>query len=179
MNQSQGMLFFLFFSFELSYCSTINIFGFLNLFYNSDDILISIGSNCTLQTGTFLGNAYDTRFGMIALNALSIFREFSFCMMIWFFGASLLHLSFAARNQLKMRTVLHFILLGIVINIAFTIIRLIPSTSIFGKIAQSLMDQISLFIVLYIANKKFFPVMNSRVIDAYHLHNPKLQHQQK
>ncbi|KAI6649425.1 hypothetical protein LOD99_11790 [Oopsacas minuta] len=41
------------------------------------------------------------------------------------------------------------------------------------------MDQISFFIVVYIAKKRFFPAMNSRVIDAYHLHNTNVYLQQK
>ena len=42
-----------------------------------------------------------------------------------------------------------------------------------------MIDQISFFVVLYIAKRKFFPAMNSRVIDAYHLHRKNIHLQQK
>ena len=41
-------------------------------------------------------------------------------MMIWLFGASLLHLSFAARNELRMKKVLLFTIFGVVINFVIT-----------------------------------------------------------
>ena len=56
---------------------------------------------------------------------------------------------------------------------------LIPYTSLFGRIAQSVVDQISFLLVLYIVNKKFFPAMNSRIIDAFHFNNKAVYLQQK
>ena len=41
------------------------------------------------------------------------------------------------------------------------------------------MDQLSFFVVLHIAKKKFFPAMNSRIIDAFHLHNTNVYLKQK
>ncbi|KAI6649407.1 hypothetical protein LOD99_11794 [Oopsacas minuta] len=99
--------------------------------------------------------------------------------MIWLFGASLLHLTYAARNELRSKSLLHFILIGMLINFVTVAVAYIPYTSLFGTIAQSWMEQISFIIVLFIAKKKFFPAMNSRVIDAYHLHNTNVYLQQK
>ena len=56
---------------------------------------------------------------------------------------------------------------------------LIPYTSIFGAIAQSVMDQISILIAIYIAKRKFFPAMNSRIIDAFHYNNVRVYLEQK
>ena len=84
-------------------------------------------------------------------------------MMIWLFGVSLFHLSFAARNELRVKGILHYILLGLVINFILIVSVLIPYTSIFGTIAQSVMDQISILIAIYIAKRKFFPAYNKQL----------------
>ena len=56
---------------------------------------------------------------------------------------------------------------------------LIPYTRLFGTIAQSVMDQISILIAIYIAKGKFFPAMNSRIIDAFHYNNVRVYLEQK
>ena len=100
-------------------------------------------------------------------------------MMIWLFGVSLFHLSFAARNELRIKSVLLYILLGLVINLILMASVLIPYTSLFGTIAQSVMDQISILIAIYIAKRKFFPAMNSRIIDAFYYNNVRVYLEQK
>ena len=86
--------------------------------------------------------------------------------MIWLFGASLLHLSIAARNELKVKTVLKFILFGVVYTFIVVVFELIRYTIVFGIMVQSVMNQLNFFVVLYIAKKKFLPAMNSRIIDT-------------
>ena len=100
-------------------------------------------------------------------------------MTICLFGVSLFHLSFAARNELRVKSVLHYILLGLVINLILMVSVLIPYTSIFGSIAQSVMDQISILNAIYIAKRKFFPAMNSRILDAFHHNNVRVHLEQK
>ena len=56
---------------------------------------------------------------------------------------------------------------------------MIPSVSPFSIISYTLNNQISLFFVLYIARRKFFPAMNSRIIDAFHLNNTEVYLEQK
>ena len=170
------LLVFLFF--ELIYSLEVNVFGVSNAFYNETETQISIGKNCTLSSETFLGAPYDSRIGSVFLNINSNFSYFSFSMMIWLFGVSLFHLSFAARNELRVRAVRYYILLGLVINLVLMVTQLVSYTSIFGVIAKSLMDQISLFIVLFVARNKFFPAMNRRVNDAYHI-NARMHLRQK
>ncbi|KAI6649430.1 hypothetical protein LOD99_11795 [Oopsacas minuta] len=173
------VIFLVFLCFELSYCLNINIFGVVALGHKWTDIQIPIATNCSLNSNTFIGYVYDERFISILQNSISSFRDFSFSMMLWLFGASILHLSFAARNIIRVKILLIFILLGIVIYLLVIISVFIPYINIFGNIAQPFMDQISLFIVVYIAKKRFFPAMNSRVIDAYHLHSTNVYLQQK
>ena len=55
----------------------------------------------------------------------------------------------------------------------------IPYTSLFSTIAHSVMDQISILIAIYIAKRKFFPAMNSRIIDAFHYNNVRVYLEQK
>ena len=166
----RNYLFLIFLIFEIILCLGINLYSLLFLFEFPPNINISIGYNCTLESYSFIGSSYDYRIRSILLTIPPILCDYSFSMMIWLFGASLLHLSIAARNELKIRTVLKFILYGVIYNFIVIVFEVIPYTSIFGYIARSVMDQLSFFVVLYIAKKKFLPAMNSRIIDAFHLH---------
>ena len=176
----RNSIFLVFLCFELGYCLVINIYGFMWLFISLPAIPVPIGSNCELILGTFLASANDRRFGAILLRIFSVFfRDLSFSMLIWMFGASLLHLSYAAKNELRVKVILRFILIGLTINLIIAVPIMIPSVSLFGKIVHSLINQISFFFVLYIANRKFFPAMNSRIIDAFHLNNTKVYLEQR
>ena len=175
----RNSIFLVFLFFELAYFLLINIYGIPFAFLNYQNVSIPIGPNCTLETWTFLGFTYDNRFGMIIHNMSGILGDVSFSMMIWLFGVSLFHLSFAARNELRVKSVLHYILLGLVINLILMVFALIPYTSLFGTIARSVMEQISILIAIYIAKRKFIPAMNSRIIDAFHYNNVRVYLEQK
>ena len=176
----RNSIFLVFLCFELSYCLVINIVGLFWLSISLRAIPVPIGSNCELILGTFLASVYDHRFSMILLRLFGLFfRDLSFSMLIWMFGASLLHLSYAARNELRVKVILRFILIGLIINLIMAVPLMIPSVSLFGIITYSLKDKISLFFILYIANRKFFPAMNSRIIDAFHLNNTKVYLEQR
>ena len=176
----RNSIFLVFLCFELSYCLVINIYGFLWLFNPLPAIPVSIDPNCELISNTFLASMYDNRFGAILLRLFGILTEnISLSMLIWMFGASLLHLSYAARNELRVKVILRFILIGLTINLIIAVPLIIPSVNLFGIIAYSLKDQIILFFVLYIARRKFFPAMNSRIIDAFHLNNTKVYLEQR
>ena len=178
-NIFRNVIFLMFLTCELVYSLDLNIHAFIVVIYEPTSINIPIGSNCSLDSNSFIGKFYDTRLTNVFLIVFNFLCDISFSMMIWLFGASLLHLSFAARNELRVKAILKFILFGIAMNLFIDIFQILPMTSLFGFIFHSIMNQISLIIVLYIAIKKFFPAMNSRVIDAYHLHNTKLYVQQK
>ena len=167
----------IFLSFELIFCLVMNSYGLEYWFYNATTVRIPIGSNCSLSSDTHLGIVHDYRLYGIILSTMHLLGDYAFSMIIWLFGASILHLSFAARNELRVKTVIRFILFGIVMNLIVVVFAF--STSLIGNIALSLMNQISFFMVLYIAKKKFFPAMNSRVIDAFHLNNTSVYLQQK
>ena len=176
----RNSIFLVFLCFELSYCLLFNIYGFLLFFNPPPDIPVSIDPNCELISGTFLANVYDHRFGVILLRLFGILiNNISFSMLIWMFGASLLHLSYAAKNELRAKVILRFILIGLAINLIIAVPLMIPSVSLFGVIAYGLNNQISFFFVLYIAKRKFFPAINSRIIDAFHLNNTKVYLEQR
>ena len=175
----RNSIFLVFLCFEVTYSLTTNIFGITYTFNNHQDSSIQIAPNCTLDTWTYLGFAYNNRFGIILLNMSSILGELSFSMMIWMFGVSLFHLSLAARNELRVKAVLHYILLGLFINLILMAFALIPYTRSFSTIAHYVMDQISILIDIYIAKRKFFPAMNSRIIDAFHYNNVRVYQEQK
>ena len=176
----RNSIFFVFLCFELSYCLDFNIYGFLCLFNLPPVIPVSIDPNCELISNTFLADVYDHRFGVFLLKLFGLLiKNISFSMLIWMFGASLLHLSYAARNELRVKLILRFILIGLTINLIMVVPLMIPSVSLFGTIAYSLINQISFFFVLYISSRKFFPAMNSRIIDAFHLNNAKVYLEQR
>ena len=156
----RNSIFLMFLCFELIYCLIINIYGFLAIFPPFSDIPISINPDCKFTSGTFLALAYDNRFGMFLLKIFGWFtRDISFSMLIWIFGASLLHLSYATRNEVRVRVILRFILIGLIIDLIIAVLSMIPSTNLFGMVNFSLMNQISFFLVLYIAKRQFFPAM--------------------
>ena len=176
----RNSIFLVFLCFELSYCLVFNIVGFLLLLNPHPAMPVSIDPNCELISGTFLANVYDHRFGMTLLRLLGILiKNIAFSMFIWMFGASLLHLSYAARNELRVKVILRFILIGLTINLIIAVPSMIPSVGLFGIIAYSLKNQIIFFFVLYIAKRKFFPAMNSRMIDAFHFNNTKVYLEQR
>ena len=176
----RNSIFLVFLCFEMVYCLIINIYGFLAKFPPFSDIPISIDPDCMLTSGTFLASAYDNRFSMFLLKFFGWFiRDVSFSMLIWMFGASLLHLSYAARNEVRVKVILRFVLIGLIVNLIIAVPSMIPSISLFGIITNSLINQISFFLVLYIAKRKFFPAMNSRIIDAFHLNNRKIYLEQR
>ena len=112
-------------------------------------------------------------------NIIYVLRDLSFSMMIWLFGVSLFHLSIAAKNELRVKPVLYYIFFELFVNLISMASVLIPYTSLFGTIVQSVMDQISILISIYIAKGKFFPAMNSRIIDAFHYNNVRVHQAQK
>ena len=167
----------IFLCFELAYGLTLIATWLLDI-PNNETISIPVSSNCSILSFTFLGKIYDTRFYIVVQNMVSLLGDFAFSMMIWLFGASLFHLSFAARNKLRVKTIVRFIVFGIFLNFIIAALSYIPYTSLFGTMVQSWTEQICFFVVVYIAKKKFFPAMNSRVNDAYHTHNTKVYQEQ-
>ena len=162
----RNVIFLIFIIFEMMYCISMNTLTVVN-FQNPIENGIFDGINCSLHPNPTIWTSYDSKFSYMI--GIVLMDDFSLSMTIWLFGSSLLHLSYAAKNQLKVKKVIYFICLGLVINFLFVIPIAIPHISIFGKVFQSFMNQISFFVVIYIAKKQFFPAMNSRVIDAFHL----------
>ena len=170
-NIFRSVLLVLFLLFELVFNVSINVYGCVYTLVDMKYIMIPIGPNCSVNSNTFIGTGYDTRLNQIILFAIGLMGDYSFSVMMWLFAATLFHMSFACKNQLHVKKVVYFILSGIIINIFFTLLTAIPFVSVFTQIAQSLVDQISVLVVIYIARKKFFPAMDSRIKAAYHTYN--------
>ena len=66
------------------------LYGVLNNFVPF--ISIDIGNNCTLQHDSYLNYDYDLSAGSFMLNLMIVVESFSFSLMIWMFGISLLNL---------------------------------------------------------------------------------------
>ena len=108
----RNSIFLLFLCFEIIFYLTTNLFGVTYIFVNYQNTSAQIAPNCKLGTWTFNGSAYERRFGMIILNNIYVLRDLSFSMIIWLFGVSLFHLSIVARNELRVKSVLHYIFWG-------------------------------------------------------------------
>ena len=164
------VLFLVIFIAELGYVLMVNVYGIADKFYKTHGIF-ETGSPIWIQkdSNEFSGS-------IILLDVFEVLGSFSFSMMIWLFGASLLHLSYSAKNELRMKTIIRFILIGIITNFIISIPPVIPTSyiSLIGSILQTLINQISFFVVLHIAMKKFFPAMRSNTIDSFHAHNDKV-----
>ena len=161
-NIFRNILFLMYLLCEVIFFTNVESFGIV--ISNMSHSNISIGYNCSFGPDTFIGMFYANRMN----NVVFLFDIFSFSMMIWLFGASLLHLGFAARNELRVKNVTLYIFFGVIINLLCILPIVIPYISVFVNISHTLVDQINIFVVVYIAKNKFFPAMNSRVIDAYH-----------
>ena len=173
------LIFIVFLLFELVFCiTTIN--DFLSDHYG-DPVTISerIGANCTLHSDTFIGSLYDFRGNSVFLTINMYFLELSYSMMVWMFGASLLHLSYAARNEIKTKNICKFFLVGFVFKAIIILFKAIPYTGLFGEILQNLTDVCIFFVVLCIAKRKFFPAMHSRVKEAFNIYGIRGYYEQK
>ena len=176
----RNSIFLVFLCFELVYYIITSLCELLSDFIPPPQSEVTIDPTCTLFNGTFLAQAYDNSWPLLLVKFFGwLIRDISFSMLIWMFGASLLHLSYAAKNIINANVIFRFSLIGLIVNTIMAVPIMIPYTSLFGKVAQSLMNQFSFFLVLYIANRKFFPAMNSRIIDAFHFNNTVVYLQQK
>ena len=174
----RNSLFFIFLVFEMCFSLLGNLGGIYSLVLSYSYPQYPQDYNCT--------RILDIHINLTGFSSISTFlgivahlERFSFSMMIWLFGASLMHLSFAARNKLNVSALIQFILGGILLNLFVFNIMFFVYPNLYAKIVQSLMDQINLIVVLYISKKKFFPAMNSRVIDAFHLNSLAVYNKQK
>ena len=93
-------IFLMFILVEIIFCLSLNFYGLIFFVKTQLPEPIYIGGNCTLQSGTFLATSYDPRVGYVFLDMTSFITFFTFSMMVWLFGASLLHLSYAARIKI-------------------------------------------------------------------------------
>ena len=161
------VLFLVLFIAELGYALMVSVYGIADKFYKTNGIF---------ETGSQKFESNTSSSGIILLDVFEVLGNFSFSMMIWLFGASLLHLSYTAKNELRIKIVIRFIFIGMITNLIISIPPAIPTSyvSLTGSIVQTLINQISFFVVLYIAVKKLFPAMKSNTIDAFHVHNNKV-----
>ena len=167
----RNSIFLFFVSFEICF----NMIGTYSITLSNSYLINPLIYNCTE-----IAHIHTIEhIGFSPYSVLIPLDHFSFSMIIWLFGASLIHLSIAARNKLKISALVQFIFGGVLLNMLIFIAMFSIYPRIYAKIVQGLMDQVSMIIVLYISRKKFFPAMNSRVIDAFHLNSFSVYNKQK
>ena len=175
----RNSIFLVFLSFETCFSILGNLIGVYSIILSGSNSQYPQHYNCTEIVHIYREHHIGLASIRTFLGLLSHLEHLAFSMMIWLFGASLVHLSIAARNKLKISALVQFILGGFLLNILILIIMFPVYPDLYAKIVQSLMDQVSLIVVLYISKKKFFPAMNSRVIDAFHLNSLSVYNTQK
>ena len=175
----RNSLFLIFLVFEMCFSLLGNLVGIFSLVLSYSYPQYPQDYNCTRIL--HVHKSHQTGFSFIStfIDIVAHLERFSFSMMIWLFGASLMHLSFAARNKLNVSALIQFILGGILLNLFVLCITSLLDPALYAKTVHSLMDQINLIVVVYISKKKFFPAMNSRVIDAFHLNSLAVYNKQK
>ena len=161
-------IFFIFLVFDCIFCLSANMYLAI-LLSNVFPVPIPIDKICVSQMDPLISENYEV--GIIILNLLFSFENFSFAMMIWVLAVFQLHLSYAARNELKLKQVGQFLLFGLTFNFIVLIFMMVPYTNILGKIAQTIMSVISYFILLYIGRYKCLPALKSGVKEAYRIHS--------
>ena len=176
---ARNSIFLVFLSFETCFSVLGNLIGLYSIIPTNSYPQYPHRYNCTEIVHIYTDHHIGLSSISTLLSLLSYLEHFSFSMMIWLFGASLIHLSIAARNKLNTSAVAQFIFGGVLLNLFIRIVMFPVSPTMYAKFMQSLMDQVSLIVVLYISNKKFFPAMNSRVIDAFHLNSLAVYNTQK
>ena len=105
----RNVIFLIFLIFEMMYCLSIHTLSFVN-FKNIIENGVFDDINCSLHSNPIIWASYDSKFSYFV--GVVLMDDFSFSMMIWLFGSSLLHLSFSTRNQLKVKKVICFICMG-------------------------------------------------------------------
>ena len=96
----RNVIFLIFLIFEMMYCLSIHTLSFVNSTNPMENDTVS-SINCSLHSNPTVWTSYDSKLSYMV--GFILMDDFSFSMMIWLFGSSLLHLSFAARNQLKVK----------------------------------------------------------------------------
>ena len=158
-------IFLLFVIFELLFSLSANAYGLLYILFPS----ISIDNICIENSNVVNSEVYVNRLAMLFLNFLFCLESFSYSMMIWLFGVSLLHLSYASVNVLKFKQVYQFLFIGTVFNFISLVFLVVPYTSILGKIFQTLLNIVSVIIVLLIAWYKYFPAVKRHFVNTKNL----------
>ena len=175
----RNSLLLIFLAFEMCFSILGNFVGMYSLIPSFSYPQYPQDYNCTRILHVHRDHYDEFESISIFLDLFSHLEHLSFSMMIWMFGASLFHLSIAARNKLNVRALIEFTLGGTLLNLLIIIVMLPVYPLFYSKLVQTLRDQLSLIVVFYISKKKFFPAMNSRVIDAFHLNTLTNYHKQK
>ena len=174
-------IFFIFLVFECVFCLSSNIYvaTYILLTNILPSIPIPIDNICISQLDPIISEMYEHKVGIMLLNFLFCFENFSFEMMIWVMAVFLLHLSYAATNKLKLKHVGQFLLVGLVFNSAVLMFMMVPYTSILGKVAQTILSLVSFCILLYIGRYRCFPALTSGVKEAHRIHSYNLYQKKK
>ena len=174
---SRFVIFFVFLFFETIFCLSSNIYTFTYfLLANILPAAMPVEYICVTQLDSSTSDTYEHQIGVIILNFLFSFENFSFTMMIWVLTVFQLHLCYASRNELRIKQVCQFLLFGLTLNFVVLIFMLVPYTNILGKIAQTIMSIVSYIILLYVGKYKCIPALKDGVKEACRVQSNNVYH---
>lgn len=177
-NVIRYLLFLAFLFCEFCYFFEYNLFGLFEMIWTRNKNNITIGYNCTLTEQSLLADMYDMNPGVIFLNVIRTQSNTFFLLMVWLYTVLLLHLTNAARGFLKPKLIRRWVLVGVFFTIVIFILSMVPCTSLFGVILQSIMGTGNV-LVAWLVSRRFFFAMERRVNEAFHTRNIAMKNTQE
>ena len=166
--RSRNILFLLFHLFQCLFFFCYTAIGFCPVLESQS---VPISRECALHPRTFLASLYSKDENVICHKILLRLQYFSFSMLIWSFGAILLHFSYAAMNRVHSKALFPYFIAGSLINIPLFVCFFFPYTSIFAIILQVFLNLVSWCVVLYISCKKLTPAVQNWLKNQFDIVN--------
>ena len=150
------------FEFVFFSCQTINSVMYAAYLHKPDSIQPkTIQYNCTLAPGTLLAQLFDPQLVSVIYSCLDSLARFAFAIIIWLFFVTLVHLSFGVTNKINPRILICLILYGILQALVILPFLLSEYLSLFGIIALSFINQMTIVISVFSAHH-FFNLINPK-----------------
>ena len=162
-----------FLSVEVSYFLTYNLGTILEQFVSANSRL-TIGTNCTLEAGTFLSESFSTNPITLLSNliaslhmSLNVYYLEILCILV-------LYLRMALKEKIKYRKLVLFVIISTLYWIATMILYTLPWTVAMGYAIITISSQI-LIVIAFKQTKKLLRELKFKIQDLFHADDRKVQ----
>ena len=162
-----------FLSVEVSYFLTYNLGTILEQFVSANSRL-TIGTNCTLEGGTFLSESFSTNPITLLSNliaslhmSLNVYYLEILCILV-------LYLRMALKEKIKYRKLVLFVIISTLYWIATMILYTLPWTVAMGYAIITISSQI-LIVIAFKQTKKLLRELKFKIQDLFHADDRKVQ----